>query len=142
MGCGASMPDMQARDAAFAAASQAEAEAASQAGTESIDAPFRRVMDANGDYAYVKVHDNGWGDMVAFNAARRKAEEAEVAAAAGALRSAMRHPSYDDLTQLRTERRVLRLGMQPVEPTEGSNGDATCVRVRISADSADSMSGS
>ena len=79
------------------------------------------VVDVNGDKAYVQVFDHPWNDLSSFHAARSAAVAADVAASAGALRSALKEPDYCR-SPLDRQRRVVKLSLQAAAAMTSSDG--------------------
>ena len=86
------------------------------------------VVDVNGDKAYVSIFDRPWNDLSTFNAARKLAELSDEAAAAGAMRSAMKSPDHAR-TPLEKQKRVLKLSLQP--EVAGTSTDTRVVRCKL-----------
>ena len=86
------------------------------------------VVDDNGNKALVKYLDDD-GELTVYTDAIKRADAAAAAAAKGALRSSMKHPSCDT-AQLSQQARVCKLSLQPREPP-GDGESGPLVRLRL-----------
>ena len=92
------------------------------------EVPMQLVVDANGDKAVVQVFFEHPDDSQ-YAAAVERAERAAAAAEQGALRSSLRIGGAIDLTTLSTQKKVLKLSLQP-SASEPANGEKL-LRLRI-----------
>ena len=120
MGCGASTP--RHREEEDDEPYEDEEPSPVKASSGSDKAP-RLVTDINGHTAYVQVFDVPYYDLTVYAAARKQAQKAEAAAAAGALRPALKREDFQgSLEALTTQHRVLRLSLQPVPAAAADDG--------------------
>jgi hypothetical protein len=123
MGCGASSQGHHLEDELI----EAELGSRRQAATPEEE-KLHMVVDVNGDKAYVQVFDHPWNDLSSFHAARSAAVAADVAASAGALRSALKEPDYCR-SPLDRQRRVVKLSLQAMTSSDGGGEADAEVRV-------------